>query len=311
MILINTYDDLLSYAARCLDKTKDLEDIEIGEGLNYQIIISGPSWSGDIDYRLARYILEIQHAINKNFRETCGEDLPDYKDRIVVKVRVEDGSLKAFVKIDEVLKALFENMESRHKLYLGVFIVAACAGVFSYSTYGGIVDKQRSLAANEQQLARMERMFVAVADKLPEAERPARALVSKMEETDTIKLPGYDAPLNVGQAKDLYPRKQRSKISNSYIDGLYIIKAIKFEDPVRITVEQGAHRFECFVSLNDEDLAIVYEKAKGLHAGGGEFEMDLKINAKHTDKEIKEATVYGLGEKRAQAKELAAIIQSN
>lgn len=311
MVSINTYDDLLAYAAQCLDKTKDLEDIEIGAGLNFQIIVSGPSWSGEIDYRLAKYIIEIQHAINKNFRETCGEDLPDYKDRIVVRVKVEDGSLKAFVKIDEVLRALFENMESRHKLYLGIFIVAACAGVFSYTTYGRIVDKQRSLAANEQHLARMERMFTKIADKLPEAERPARALVSKMEEQDTILLPGHDDSLNVVQAKEIYPRKQRSKISNSYIDGLYIIKAIKFDDPVRMTIEQGPHRFECFVSLNDEDLAIVYKKAKGLHAGGGEFEMDLKINAKHTDREIKEATVYGLGEKRVQAKELSAILQGN
>lgn len=74
------------------------------------------------------------------------------------------------------------------------------------------------------------------------------------------------------------------------------------------SVEQGNHRFECNVSLNDEDLATLYDKAKVLHSGGGEFEMDLKINAKHNEHEIKDATVYGLGEKRNQAKELASIL---
>lgn len=308
---INTYDDLLVYAAHCLDKTKDIEDVEIGDGLNYEIVISGKSWSGNIDYRFARYIIEIQHAINKIYRETCGEELPDDKSKIVVKVKITDGSLKALVEINEVLKALFENMESRHKLYLGILVVTACVGVFSYNTYAEIIEKQKSLAANEKQFARMERMFDKIADRLPDAEKPMRALVAKLNDTDTIKLPGYEKALSVEQAKDAYPRKPRSKIHNSYIDGLYIIKAIKFEDPVRITVEQGAHRFECLVSLNDDDLAILYEKAKGLHAGGGEFEMDLKINAKHTDKEIKEATVYGLGEKRVQAKQLAAIMDAN
>lgn len=308
MPTINTYDELLDFAATCLDVSKDIEGIEIGSGLNYEIVICGPSWSGDIDYRLAKYITELQHAVNKVFRETCGEDLPDYRDRIIVKIKVTDGSLKALVKIDEFLKALFENMESRHKLSLGVVVVTACVGYFSYNTYSGIVEKQMSLAATEGQQQRLERMFNKVADKLPDAERPARALVSKMGEQDKIKLPGYGHALTVEQAKEVYPRKARSKISNSYIDGLYIIKAIKFEDPLRITVEKGAHRFECFVSLNDEDLGILYEKAKGLQTGGGEFEMELKINAKHTDKEVKEATVYGLGEKRTQAKELASLI---
>ena len=54
MVVINTYDDLLLFAASCLNKTKDLEEVQIGDGLNYEIVISGPSWSGNIDYRIAK-----------------------------------------------------------------------------------------------------------------------------------------------------------------------------------------------------------------------------------------------------------------
>lgn len=65
MKIIENYQELLNYAIACLDSTKALEPAEISDNLNFKIKIKGPSWDGAIDYRIAKYVIDIQNSVNK------------------------------------------------------------------------------------------------------------------------------------------------------------------------------------------------------------------------------------------------------
>ncbi len=297
---INTYKQLLDYAFDLLDRTKTIEPAEIKGGLDFTIKIKGKSWDGFIDWRLAKFILDMQKAVNKIFKDSGLELSQEEKNALAIKFKISEGCSLIEIKPGKAIQALLDKMTGKQKTALGIILILA---VTSYLTYGRFIDYKSQIESKTQdEITKRELIQLSreVSSRLDDYEKPMRRLVAKLNDNDTIIISSRNVELTKEQLKKDYPHKPKSIPKTVYIDGTYVVTSIRYPgDSVRITIESGANRIDCGVALSEEDLASLYEKAKEQHHEGCEFEMPLKITAKFSKTGgIKDAVIFGLGAPR-------------
>jgi hypothetical protein len=116
-------------------------------------------------------------------------------------------------------------------------------------------------------------------------------------------------PMSLSEAKKIYPRKERLKLATAYVDDLFNVKDIKYDDPVSLLLEKDSIIFKAAASLADEELEELYRQIKTKHQEGEiPPQLDLQVTANFTQREIKSALLMGLGGKRERSKNLSDLV---
>lgn len=319
MIKINSYNDLLEYAEKCLRDEKFLGDFELDSALDYSIKIKGDSWDGSIDYRLAQYILDTQKKIDDIFKE-MGIEFAE-EDRPIVKFKIEAGCTEIFVHISDTLKALFQNMTSGQKTVIAALIVLALVGGFTiYEIKEYKVEQERLAHELEQQEQANEKeveiyreladITESVIEKIPEYTKPNKRLAKNLRPGDVVENSINHIPLTKEEFKRKYPGKSKYKPETVYLDGTYLITAIKL-DSGKITIEHGPYRYDCLSSLNEKESKDLFSRLQAAHAAKKGIELPLKITSKYYkgSMELRDLIIYEIGPPREGARTIESLIE--
>ncbi len=315
---ISSYAELLDYAEGCFRGTNKIDSLEIGDSLDYKIKITGGTWDGSVDYRLAQYIIDTQNALDKLFKE-LGIELKEH-ERPIIKFRVESGCTELYIKISEAVKTLFENMPSGQKTFIAALMLLSIVGAFTaygfmqYKTQQEqhLYELEKQKIQNEKELKHQEilvKTIDSLADKISTYETPNRKLAKNLYEGDKFENSTNPEELTKEELKQQYRGKSKSKAETVYIDNKYLITAIKLKAG-KITIEHAGHRYDCQSSLNLEELEDLLNRVKAGIVEGKGFELDLKINAEYykETKKLKNLIIYEIGTSRKNAKSIDDLI---
>lgn len=318
---VKSYEELLTFAEQCMLGETTLDELDIGQALDFKITIKGSQWDGSIDYRLAGYITKAQRALDDLVKEL---DLDLAKeDRPIIKFRINEGSLELLVKITEAAAKLFENMEGRHKAYVATVLIMAITGGFGYHEFLEYKDKQAARVhelqmeekKNESAIKQQEMLVGVVEDlivKIPAYQAPARALVNMMDKDDTIESSIDNVTFSKKEIKKRYKTKSKFKAETVYIDDTYTITAIKIKAG-KITIEKGSLTYDCQSSLSDIEADNLFSRVKSAHAKGEGFELELKITAEYFkgSNTLQNLIIYEIGPARNGAKSIDTLLAKN
>lgn len=304
---INTYEELLRFAENLIEGKSKINDAEITEGLDFEIKLKGNIWDGSIDFRIAKYILDLQKAIDTILKDA---DIPiDKNTRPIVKFRVEKGCSLIEVKISDAVKYIMENMSGKQKTFIAIVAILSTVGYFTTSK---IIDYQNKIAeqkTNQTIINSYDHAFQEVIKKIPDYEKPMRGLTNNLEKNDTIKSSVNGEKLTKTEIKKQYPGKSKFKAENVYIDGNYLITAIKLETGA-ITIEEGTHSYDCLSSLTNQELTDLFNKVKNAYTQKKGFTLDLRISAKYFkgSNSLKNLVIYEIGSPRKGAQSISSLL---
>lgn len=109
---IRTWEQLLDIGVKTITKEIKPRLIEFDKNLAVEIRICGSSWDGAIDYRGARFIIDLQDAVVKTASELLDNEpsLQELRKKVTVKVKVVKGSSLFQINIGDALKAMVAAM---------------------------------------------------------------------------------------------------------------------------------------------------------------------------------------------------------
>ncbi len=311
---ITTYEELLKFSEDLIEGKTQIEDIEITDGLDFTIKLKGRIWDGAIDFRIAKYVVDFQKSVDAIVRNAG--IIVDKKTRPVVKFRVEEGCSVIEVKISEAVRHIVKNMTGGQITFVAVIAILSAVGYFTSSSVLEYKAKMLEYKAKElvQQnsqaiIKNYAQAFDEVVQKIPTYEKPIRRLTSNLEKNDTIESSITGKELTRAEVKKAYPDKSRVKAENVYIDGNYLITAIKLETGA-ITIEEGNHKFDCQSSLTDEELTDLFNKVQQAYSQKRGFRLDLKITAKYFkgSNSLKNLVIYEIGPPRKGAQAISSLL---
>lgn len=325
MVTVQSWEDLLHYGVECVFNKIRPEDVKLSENLVFTVKISGNSWDGFIDYRGANYILELQRTVNRIYQELSDADAPvkNLNKTITVKVRVVDGSSVFEINFGKAVMEMVQNL-SGEQIVIIVGMVVFCAG--GYWTIKEILKFKRDIAHNktviglaEQQgktVKQITELITPLVDRAinvvekTDAERPSRALVSRLKQDDTITFHD-DVLLTANNAKQRYPRKPPTKAESGLFDDIYKINSIDFDTtPPIFTISSDGFQFRAFAELAVKDIDLLATDLKKALETGDDFNTPLQIFIVFTKTGIKTASITGIGEKREHVKSVKELIHN-
>lgn len=305
---ITSYEELLEFAENVLEGKSKIGTIEITDDLDYKIKLKGTIWDGSIDFRIAKYIIDIQKTIDSILKDA---DIPlDKNNRPIVKFRVEKGCSLIEVKISDAIKYIMENMSGGQKTFVAVIAILSTVGFFTTTKILEYKEKVDQNQTNQVILQSYDKAFQEVIKKVPSYEKPMRGLTSNLEEKDTINNSLTGEELSQTEAKKQYPGKSKFKAQNVYIDGNYLITAIKLETGA-ITIEDGGNHFDCLSSLTNQELKDLFDKVQTAYTQKQGFKLDLKITAKYFkgSNTLRDLVIYEIGAPRSGSQTIDSLLK--
>lgn len=306
---INSYEELLAFAEELIENKSKIDDAEITNNLNFEIKLKGNIWDGSIDFRIAKYILSLQESIDDILKDA---DIPlDKRTRPIVKFRVDKGCSLIEVKLSETIKYIMENMSGKQKTFIVIVAILSTVGYLTTSKVLEYQEKIHQHQTNQTILQNYDHAFQEVIKKIPAYEKPMRRLTANLEENDTIENSATGVKLTQKEAKKQYPGKSKFRPLGVYIDGNYLITAIKIETG-SITIEDGLHKYDCSSALTNKELTDLFNKVQVAYTQKKGFTLDLKISAKYFkgSNALRNLVIYEIGPPRQGAQSIDSLLNN-
>jgi len=314
MITVRSWDDLLKSGTDIVLNKIQAGDIELGKGLAFQIRVTGAAWNSYIDYRGASYIIELQKAVNRLYRQVTGSEIQTHilQKEITVKVRVVEGSSIFEIRLNDVLKGMLEKMSGKQ---IVLTAIVAMLVVFGYFTTTKVLEYQRDVAQMQLSSAiagnlasSLDKAIEIIGDQ--DLEKPTRSLISKLDRDDTITMPDKQE-LSADQARQRYPRKPPAKPTSDIFDEVYTIKSIDFDKiPPVFTIEKDGVTFRASAELPEKDIDELSKSLNATLKAGINFVAPLHVFIVYTKQGPKSASITGLGDKRSGSKPFSVFVES-
>ena len=316
MITVNSWEDLFKTGVKIVTEQIEPDELEIKEDMVFKVRVRGHSWDGSIDYRGAKYILELQKAINDIYLSTVqGKRLRDLSKLVTVKVKVVEGSSIFEIKLYEILKLMVGNMSSEQTTLIAICCIFSAAG---YLTIRKILDYKKAIITNAQQNQLTETAINKLTGALNKSidviqrkdlEAPNRKLIGRLEEDDTIQFHGQ-TEISVKEAKKLYPRKEKSALVGGHFDDKYIITMINLEkQPIQFHLKKGDFEFKAEAELTNKDIEQIAKDLEISWKDKLDFILPLHVFIHYNNNGIFSASVQGTGDPREDAEDIDRLIR--
>lgn len=310
---IRTWEQLLDVGVKTITREIEPGPIEFDKDLVVEIRVCGSSWDEAIDYRGARFIIDLQDAVSRTAGELLENEasLSELRKKVTVKVKVVKGSSLFQINIGDALKAMVTTMSGTQLTLMAGLAILCAAGYF---TTRKILDyKQKVLQDAEHRKltetaisnlsATMNKALEVIREK--DIQAPTRKLLNKLDHDDKILLPGEES-MRPDEAKKLYPRKPRIRTESGNFDGQYLITAINMEKhPIHFKIIHDEYPFWAKAEILDEDIETISESLKTAMKNNEDFMLNLHMFVVYDERGLKSASIVSTGEPRPNAKDLS------
>lgn len=311
-MIINSFNELLQAGVDAIAEKIDPKDISFSDDFVIQIKIQGESWDGAIDYRGAKFIIDLQRAVIRSYNEINDTDIHPriLNDLVTVKVRVREGSSIYEILIDKFFNIVVSNMTGP-EILLMFGITAACAT--GYLTKRLVLQHKERLAQMNHTQELADRLSGTIDKALDIIERknidaPPKKLIGRLSENDLIQLPGRE-PLPPDQAKELYPKKQPPRISDGFFDDNFKVLEINTEKrPILLKLDKEGYKFWAEARIEPEDVERLSDNFKTAVNNNQDLTIDLHLYISFDDKKIKDASIQEIGPPRENTKRFSDLI---
>lgn len=328
------FDDVYSLVLQSI-RGEDISNSPLLDGrFNFSIRISGERWSGDIDYRVASFLLKTQNQLiaiyNKYSEKKIRIDsLHNNYEGLIIKIRIEDGSTKIFFYIERCIKHFSEmvkGMESKDKKNCIIAIasitgLSVCIGLGSWLYFSTQAEIAKSQMQSNIELAKIDAQKIArtedektkqlFAEVMRESVKntgslvePVEYLAKQMGQKDEMHIGGrnYTRPEAVAAFKQTPNVEDINKEKPFIIDGNYDITDVGLEDgSITIKVDGKKHKVVTrFLPEEQKDyLHKLYRDSEIVNTYPRSVPLQITLIVK--DGRWGEAHVFGIGSARAGA----------
>jgi hypothetical protein len=289
--VVDAYRVLLLKAIRASDQSRDLE-ADFDSALNIEIRLRGEEWDERIDARVARYIIDLQNALDLAQSRLLDRPVKQ-RERILVKARLKKSSTLIKVELSDFFRKITETM-SGSQLVFTICFVALVAGLGYTATKIATIRSNMAAKAQDEQTKRaLAEAANAVSLHAVELAKPVRTIIREMRPGDTIELPDSEEPETRDEAIQRFPRARRTPLVTTYCDGEYAVRVIRLDPPVKVEISQGTREISAELVLPPDKVQLF---AKIVHQAtdGQGTKMNLGVTIRHTDRTIREARIVDM-----------------
>lgn len=328
---VASIDDVFKLVLQSIQGENISESSLFDGRFNFSIRICGDQWSGDVDYRVASFILRAQKEILAIYNKYSNtkikiNTLHKYNKDLILKLRIEDGSTKAMIYVERCLKhiaKMVDGMESKHKRDVlialsSIGLFTACIGVGSWKYFDTQlkiseaqyqsqieISKIRSQKDEKVEDEKTKRLFAEV---IQDSMKNTGALVSSVEYlakqmrgNDTMHIGGetYTQPEAVAAFKQTPSVDVDVPEKTCIVDGKYDITDVSLENGSIDIKNDGKKRKVITRFLPEEQkdhLHRLYRDCEIVNTYPRNVELQINLIVK--DGHWVEAHVYGLGAAR-------------
>lgn len=151
-IIIDSPSDLAAFAADHANLSR-FANVALGDGFNLRFKLRGKDWDGRLDYRMGKFVLELQRDIMNIYNELTGNKLSFRKryeelSDVIVTVEIHKGSTEILANLKEPLTALVKGMTGEQLSYTVITVTAIVCGGWIYKKYSERKMRADQLAAD-------------------------------------------------------------------------------------------------------------------------------------------------------------------
>lgn len=350
---VATIDDIYGLILDSLNG-KDISNSHLFDGrFDFRIRICGEHWSGNIDYRIANFVLKLQQEILNLYNSYSEKNINSrslYKKnkKLVVKVRLKDGSSDLFCQITDCIKSMAEvikTMESADKKKALIALMTCCT--FSFCAYYGPskyfeydiqkdkleqqydlklkqleLDKEKlrldyeSAAADRVDKQKTLQEFADIAKEsmknVSKIIEPVEALIKQMDKEDKVYL--GDKIYSKQEAEKHFSSPEDSELISSesifQIDGEFDITDVSLENG-NISVKKDGKKYKLITRLLPTSQKNRLHKMYRACSIANTYpkNISLQINLIVQDGKWIEAHICGLGKPRSGAISIEKALQ--
>lgn len=285
-------------------------DVALPETLDFTIRISGDTWNGEfVDARIASYVLKVQRIVQdvlkKNFpHETDKEEMP------LIRVKLSKGSVNLLVKVVEFFKPYIDKMTSTQQFIIVLVTIAGLSGYLINGQRISYLEFTQKNQINENADIRKDKFIESAMEIAQKAADANKVLITKLKYGDEIEFSSIRKTYSSKDAKKMFPRNPKSKLSSGFADTLCKITSIDFKNDTMVLLI-GNEELKAQTMLSIEDRRSFYDEIKNAKKTKGDLpEFHLNIDILYNKYGIKTATIVGIGDPRHGAKELSFFKQN-
>jgi hypothetical protein len=273
----------------------DLRDLDL------RIKLKGDRWGGVVDRPIAKFLLDLDKRLHSEM-ERVGLPLPK-SDHGVVALRIEEGSMEAFLEYAKGYMQQFNKMNTRSQILLLIALLGALGIWMSPEIIEKLNAPKLATNASEERVE-LVKAVAALADNQREIQAPMRGLVNSMAPDDKLVLPGSAEEVTKKEVKaSVLVKATRSKSYQYYIDFPFVVQELSTRKPGEweIGLAFGETTFRAKMMVTEDEVSSILAAFQEAHAKGSEISPDLQVTAEINDKGVRAATVIGVGPKRKSA----------
>lgn len=312
-LVIKDFDTALDATREKLILNKDI-NIEFSNKLNIQIKLEGDQWDGNIDYKIAEFVIRLQKYVLDVYNEAghtkirYGSNLMNTNIRITISIK--HGCSLINIDLGEWAK----NMSSSD-LTTTIIVIAVICGL-SYAISKGvecyynfkrvkkeIEEKIRLKLDDNKTIREIVTQTFTFADN---TQKHMRYLSSKLKDDDIMTI--NNTVFSSNEAKELFKHEQIEEIqekSQYYIDGEYSINTIFVEkNQASISFPDKKRTFSTYY-LDNDTLERLFKNCATYQENKRPIPMPLQLTATFSGGVFKEGVIIGVGGKREGAMSFA------
>ena len=294
---------------------------------NIQIKLEGEQWDGELDYKVAEFVVKLQKSLIALYNEQTGGGIK-YNTRLMdaeglrVTVSVEKGC--TLFNID--LAGWWKNMESKHQLAAIVVTAGLFAGAYAgVSIYGHMIQKdvatieadrrleqarieaklelEKKIQERIQEETRQKVVLTTVEralDTAAETNRHMTFLASKMQPKDKMHIGGVTLPARAAKRVFKHAILPDDSLNEfrCFLDGEYVVTAINREkDEATIRFDDKKRAFS-LIWLNPSELEIFYKRCAQRRTDEVLPPMPLQLTAYFRGGVFTRGFIQGIGSQR-------------
>lgn len=276
-IIINDYASLLGVLAATKYDNFSLEHVEFSDNFNLCVKLQGEQWNGEIDYKVAEYIIRLQKAVISAYNSISGKPPLRYNRQPMEQLRVTVNVKKGCEEIIAALKDIIMNMSPEQQIFVIIAIAVLGFGAnlcrnwhkdnLDANTKNKAIETAEKIVGDvgniiETSISENAKTLQKAIDLNRNNISHFHYLSQKMKDEDTMQINGGDA-LTKKQAQETFlPVVDNDMEFDSYeflIDGDYEISDIhRRTEKVEIPIN-GKARFFSLEHLDTSTRRSLYE----------------------------------------------------
>lgn len=307
-LVINSIDTAFDAIVASLENVDEDFILKFADTFDIRIKLQGDQWAGNIDYKIANFVIELQNQIIKIHNNFSKEkinisSLQNKKKNLVVNITVEKGCTEIVARLCDVLSSLsdaFKNMESKHIMTTAIAVSLICSGAFTANALIAASVKREEKIEEEK----TKREFAKIANNAISFARESTShmeyISRQMKANDTMVL--SEKSLTKAEAIETFrqPLKEIKDIAfKTYIiDDRYEVALVSFENSHVKLMLKGRSVKATTDFLPEDQKDVLYRLYKDADVAQIIPSIDLQVTAQIHDGEVKNAAIVGIGEKR-------------